>query len=394
MNKSSKITRFLIAVAIAFFIVFGSITHSAKNNPPVVSNVHAEQRPGTEQAVITYDVSDPDGDTLTISVQISDDGGKTFTVPAKTFSGNIGAGIRPGKNKRIVWDAGNDLTELYDMDFRAKVTADDGKQTDEITWQKDGAKMRLIPAGEFEMGTNSSEVSGLVKWATKKFSYSFEASYFEDETPRHTVYLDAFYIDKYEVTVGQYKKFLQATGRHAPNWSRVSEYSPTDNHPIVHVSWYDAQAYCKWAGKRLPTEAEWEKAARGGLVGKKYPWGDESPDEGGKYRANYGPGNDTEDGYRYSAPIGSFPPNGYGLYDMAGNVDEWCSDWYDKNYYSSSPRKNPPGPASGEYCVCRGGAWANYSIGIRTADRSRLEPNRTEPYHIGIRCCVSQDATP
>jgi len=342
---------FLITVAIAFFVAFGSITYSAKNNPPVVSNVHAEQRPGTEQAVITYDIVDPDGDTLTISVQISDDGGKTFTVPAKTFSGDIGSGIRPGKNKRIVWDAGKDLTELYDMDFRAKVTADDGKQTDEITWQKDGAKMRLIPAGEFQMGSND----------------------YDDEKPVHTVYVDAFYMDKYEVTVGQYKKFIQATGHRAPDWSDVSKYSPTDNHPIVYVSWEDAQAYCKWAGKRLPTEAEWEKAARGGLVGKKYPWGDEAPDAGGKYRANYYVGNNgTADGYEYCAPVGSFPPNGYGLYDMAGNVWEWCLDAYESDYYNRSQKHNPVNSnfTNVKRCVFRGGSWISINYSIRAANRS------------------------
>jgi len=389
MNRTRNL--FLITAAV-LFVFFCSRTHSAKNRPPVVSKVHAEQRPGTEQAVITYDVNDPDGDTLTISVQISDDGGKTFTVPAMTFSGDIGAKIRPGKNKRIVWDAGKDLTELYDMDFRAKVTADDGKGADEIIWQKDGAKMRLIPAGEFEMGTDSSEVSGLVQWAKKWYS-SAEASWFENETPRHTVYLDAFYIDKYEVTVGQYKKFIQATGHRAPDWSGVSKYSPTNNHPIIYVSWDDAQAYCKWAGKRLPTEAEWEKAARGGLVGKKYPWGNEAPDAGGKYRANYDPGKYTKDGYHYTAPVGSFPPNGYGLYDMAGNVWEWCADWYDKNYYSSSPRRNPSGAASGQYRVVRGGSCFNSRFNMRAADRYDFALDFISDL-FGFRCCVAQDVTP
>lgn len=287
MSKRGKITinLFFITVAVVFCVVFSSVTYSAKNRAPVVSNVHAEQRPGTEQAVITYDVDDADGDTLTISVHISDDDGQTFTVPAQTFSGDIGAGIRSGKNKRIVWDAGKDLTDpslrsrtsLYDMDFQAKIIADDGKQTDEIIWEKDGAKMRLIPAGAFSMGSNDGE---------------------SNEKPVHTVYLDAFYMDKYEVTVGQYKQFIKATGHRAPNWSSVSKYSPTNNHPIIYVSWDDTQAYCKWAGKRLPTEAEWEKAARGGLVGKKYPWGDEAPNAGGKYQANYNPGNNTY-GYQY-----------------------------------------------------------------------------------------------
>ncbi|MFQ6042958.1 MAG: formylglycine-generating enzyme family protein [Candidatus Poribacteria bacterium] len=359
MNKRAKINPFPIAVAIAFFIVFGSITHSAKNSPPVVSNVHVEQRPGTEEAIITYDVDDADGDTLTISVQISDDGGRTFTVPAKTFSGDIGAGIRPGKNKRIIWDAGKDLTdELYNTAFRAKVIADDGKHTaDEIIWPTDGAPMALIPAGEFQMGSYDGD---------------------NDEKPVHTVYLDAFYMDKYEVTVEQYRKFIQATGHSPPDWSKVYEYSPTDNHPIIFVSWEDAQAYCKWAGKRLPTEAEWEKAARGGLVGKKYPWGD-SIDSG---KANYG-GNVGS-----TTPVGKYPPNGYGLYDMAGNVWEWCADWYDRNYYSSSPRENPPGAPSGRFRVCRGGAWNNNPSLMRVANRDRHAPTYSN-VNQGFRCVVS-----
>ena len=123
------------------------------------------------------------------------------------------------------------------------------------------------------------------------------------------------------------------------------------NHPVVHVCWKDADAYAKWAGKRLPTEAEWERAARGGLVGKKYAWGDEAPNEGGTWRCNIWQGefpnkNTLADGFLRTAPVKSYPPNAYGLYDVAGNVWEWCSDWYTPDYYKNSPKKNPKGPES------------------------------------------------
>ena len=262
---------------------------------------------------------------------------------------------------------------------------------DEIVWKKDGAKMVLIPAGEFQMGTDSSEIPELVRWAKKWFSQA-KTSWFENETPRHTVYLDAFYMDKYEVTVGQYKKFIKETGHRAlPD--RVSVFSPTDNHPVVGVSWDDAQAYCKWAGKRLPTEAEWEKAARGGLVGKKYPWGDSDPDG---TQCNFADKNadfdwsdkNVDDGYKYTAPVGSFPPNGYGLHDMAGNVFEWCSDWYDKNYYSSSSRKNPSGPASGKHFRdCRGGSWGSLPNFMRASSRSDGGSAYYAGRSIGFRGC-------
>jgi len=243
---------------------------------------------------------------------------------------------------------------------RAKVTASDGG---DVTIGKDGAEMVLIPAGEFQMGIHESHYNFFV----------------------HTVFLDAFYIDKHEVTVGQYKRFIQATGHRAPNWNDVARYSPTDDHPIIYVSWDDAVAYAEWAGKRLPTEAEWEKAARGGLVGKRYPWGDEAPDAGGKFRANYEPGDNDAHGYTYCAPVGSFPPNGYGLYDMAGNVAEWCLDWYGGNYYASSPKNNPQGPGSGSQCVLRGGGWnCTCTRCLRCANRSSYYPGSSDS-HIGFR---------
>ena len=169
--------------------------------------------------------------------------------------------------------------------------------------------MVLIPAGEFQMGSDNGD---------------------DDEKPVHTVYVDAFYMDVYEVTVGQYRKFLQATGQGAlPDW--ISKYSPTDMHPVVGVGWRDAMAYATWAGKRLPTEAEWEYAARGGLVGKTYPWGNAIDAS----KANYG------DNIGSPTPVGSYGANGYGLYDMAGNVWEWCLDELDTDFYARSPRQNP-----------------------------------------------------
>ena len=184
--------------------------------------------------------------------------------------------------------------------------------------------MVLIPAGEFEMGNNN---------------------YKGDEKPVHKVYVDAFYMDVHEVTVGEYNKFVKETG-HRPLLPWVPKYSPTDKHPAVGVSWHDAMAYAKWAGKRLPTEAEWEKAARGGLKGKLYPWGDAAPDG---TQCNFSDKNsntnhadqNADDGYEWNAPVGSYPPNLYGLHDMAGNVWEWCLDAYEPNFYSDSPVKNP-----------------------------------------------------
>jgi sulfatase modifying factor 1 len=270
---------------------------------------------------------------------------------------------------------------------------------------KDGAPMVLIPAGEFEMGTDPAEIPGLMQWLEKEYlslNLEAKASWFEDEPPRHTVYVDAFYMDKYEVTNAQYRKFVQATGHSEPEGSEQfkpwsDENYNGDDQPVVYVTWEDAKAYAEWAGKRLPTEAEWEKAARGGLVGKRFPWGDEWPpppkagnfaDEALKkvfpealaFIAGY------DDGYAYTAPVGKYAPNGYGLYDMAGNVWEWCADWYDKDYYASSPGENPSGPSSGQDRVIRSGGWSpNCVRTLRAADRSGITPVSSGSSY-GFRC--------
>jgi formylglycine-generating enzyme required for sulfatase activity len=223
--------------------------------------------------------------------------------------------------------------------------------------------MVWIPGGTFRMGSNE----------------------YDDEKPVHTLTVSGFWISKYEITVGQYKKFVRATGHRAlPDW--VSKFSPTDNHPVVGVSWNNAVAYCKWAGMRLPTEAEWEYAARGGLKGKKYPWGDRISHDNANYDE---PG--VRDRWKYTAPVGSFSPNGYGLHDMVGNVWEWCADWYDSGYYVKSPENNPTGPVKGTYRVLRGGSWGGNPSYLRCANRYYYTPTfRYFDYlGFGFRCVRS-----
>ena len=192
-----------------------------------------------------------------------------------------------------------------------------------------------------------------------------------NEKPVHTVYVDAFYMDKYEVTNAQYRKFVEATGHQKPSHWDSSKFNQPKQ-PVVNVSWDDAVAYCKWAGKRLPTEAEWEKAARGGLEGKKYPWGNSSIDTS-QANNNKNVGKPT--------PVGNYPPNGYGLYDMAGNVWEWCADRYDRDYYKDSPDRNPTGPSSGDWRVIRGGGWLSLASWCVCAVRFYYVPNSRSSYN-------------
>ena len=250
---------------------------------------------------------------------------------------------------------------------------------------KDGAKMVLIPAGEFLMGSNDGD---------------------PDEKPVHTVYVEAFYMDVYEVTNAQYKKFVDANpqwgkdhiprlyhyGNYLNHWTGNSYPRGKGDHPVVYVSWYGAMAYAEWAGKRLPTEAEWEKAARGGLVGKKYPWGDSPPDSS---KANY------DDNVGDTTPVGSYPPNGCGLYNMGGNVWEWCLDAYDENFYQNSPRRNPIAGADSivnvinnftnvkNSRVVRGGSWGSGPKSLRVANRSWLGPSYSINSY-GFRCARTQ----
>ena len=184
------------------------------------------------------------------------------------------------------------------------------------------------------------------------------------------IYQD-FSMDVTEVTVGQFKKFLKDTGyepKKPIDWEELYKYSSTDEHPMIYVTWFDAQAYCEWAGKRLPREAEWEFAARGGLKNKEFPWGDEES-IAREYANFYGVlGRDQWD--ETTAPVGSFRPNGYGLHDMAGNVWEFCEDWYSEDK---------------KYRVLRGGSWGSNPYYLRAAYRTTAPPSHPGSYH-GFRC--------
>ena len=203
-----------------------------------------------------------------------------------------------------------------------------------------------IPAGEFLMGSDAKR----------------DCDAYEDEQPQHLVYVRRYQIARVPVTNAQYKAFVDATGHRAPNhWQRGRIPADKEDHPVVYVSWYDAQTFCSWAGARLPTEAEWEKAARGS-DGRKYPWGDSAPDCG---KAQYhGCGGETV--VAGSKPAGASPS---GVLDMAGNVWEWCQDWYGENYYASSPSRDPQGPDSGNRRVVRGGSWYFNEWYVRAANR-------------------------
>jgi len=327
--------------------------------------------------------------------------------------------------QRVKWMKAQRVTNSVFSAPLQRVAQSDMSWTNGMIW---------IPGGTFWMGSEEGQA---------------------DEKPVHEVSVDGFWIDETEVTNEQFDKFVRATGyvtvaerkpdpreypgvpaeklvagsivftprpditsldNHFQWWEYVaganwrhpegpdSSIVGREKHPVVHVCWYDTQAYCQWAGKRLPTEAEWELASRGGLARQPYVWGQEKVPEG-KWRANIWQGqfpneNTQADGFRGTAAVKSFAPNGYGLYDIAGNVWEWCADWYMPDYYASSSRKNPPGPDESfdpnepgvAKRVQRGGSYLCsdlYCMGYRPSARMKASPD-TGLSHTGFRCVRSR----
>jgi formylglycine-generating enzyme required for sulfatase activity/tRNA A-37 threonylcarbamoyl transferase component Bud32 len=248
--------------------------------------------------------------------------------------------------------------------------------------EKDGAVMVYVPAGTFWMGSDDSDPDA-----------------YSNEKPQHEVYLDAFWIDRTEVTNGQYRRCVADGACNPPSKSgssaRESYYGNAefDDYPVVYVDWSQAEAYCAWAGARLPTEAEWEKAARGDDR-RIYPWGDAFDGS----RLNFcdrdcqfdWKDEKVDDGYADTAPVGSYPVGAspYGALDMAGNVWEWVADWYADDYYTHSPGNNPQGPGSGTLRVVRGGSWRDPQRYVRAAYRSENGPSYASSYR-GFRCARS-----
>jgi formylglycine-generating enzyme required for sulfatase activity len=380
-------------------------THAAA---PIVTNVTAQQQAQPSLLVdIYYDLFDEDGDSQCVMVDVSTNSGQAYNVVASNFTGDVGAGIVTGINKHIVWDPRRDCGIFTCDTVRVKITVDD--------------EMVMIPAGSFNMGNCKHPSEGA-----------------DNELPVHSVYISAFYIDKYEITKEKWDEVY--------NWAILNGYSfdttgstKTINHPVQMINWYDCAKWCNarsekeglipcyytestktniyktgqlnvsnnWVmwdanGYRLPIEAEWEKAARGGAAGYRFPSSDTIAHSQANYYSSdsysydvsptrgYHPDYD-DGGEPYTSPVGSFAPNGYGLYDMAGNINEWCWDWHDADYYSSSPANDPLGPSTGVFRVLRGGSWEHRAKFIRCTFRFGFTPGSWYYNHIGFRCVRRTD---
>jgi formylglycine-generating enzyme required for sulfatase activity len=269
----------------------------------------------------------------------------------------------------------------------------------------DGHPMALVPAETFVMGSTEADIGAAYALCESLIAYEeCVGQDFEAETPAHEVSLDAFYIDQYEVTNREYADFLNEADNQVEGgvpWLEVNDdqvriqevdgvWEPLPgfgDHPVTEVTWHGAQAYCRSRGGRLPTEAEWEKAARWnpdtGEV-TRYPWGNQAPDVN---LANYGPN------VGHTTPVGSYPEgrSALGLYDMAGNVFEWVSDWYSPDFYADAPTDNPQGPDEGNLRVVRGGSWGDFPFLLRSANRGVLGPEGALNF-IGFRCVLELDA--
>ena len=390
---------FLAALALAAVIVPGAIPAPALAATPQVTNVVAVQRSGTKLVDVTYDLYDADGDAMTVALYISPDGAVSFPIHGLTVTGDVGVGILSGTGRHIEWDAGADYPGHVGETYAPKVIADDGQGFDGMVW---------IPAGNVRLGQ-----VGIAE-------------------PVNDFYVEGFYIDRYEVSNAKYKAFIDAGGyTNSAYWNSVgwawrvafsialpAGWNSNTDHgggiagngqfPVNGVSWWEADAYCRWAGVRLPTAAEWEKAAKGGCETHgdpgtcdasdtpTYPWGEGISGP----QANYSGSGDPYEGSGYTTPVGYYDgsnhggyqtinsPSPYGLYDVSGNVWEWCSTKYAAYPYNPSDgRENPPVSYS-ECCrVLRGGSYYGYYDinSLRCANRIYGLPYSRD-YDVGFRC--------
>ena len=394
-----------------FALAFWLLSYDAWAAAPVVSDVHGSQDAASGKVQIFYNLADSDTPKLQVTLQVSADGGNTWAVPASSLSGSgIGDAVTPGTGKLIVWDAKADWPGQVSNQVRFKVNATD------TPVPPAPAGMALIPAGSFQIGDSLGDSYG-------------------SETPVHAVNVSAFYMEKNLVTKAQWDGVT--------SWAATNGYTFDSNiqgegphgqgkaadHPVQTVNWWDCVKWCNArsekerlvpcytvggstyktgqanpvcnfsaSGYRLPTEAEWEKAARGGLSGHRFPWGDTiSWSQANYYTYGYWPIYDLNSGitynpkycdgvYPYTSPVGSFAANGYGLYDMAGNMSEWCWDWYGS--YESGSASDPTGLVSGSSRVIRGGSWCFTPDGCRVTSRGSYYPVSSYNF-IGFRCARS-----
>ena len=378
---------------------------------PVLSNAVVSQRVDTNLVDLTYDLSGAGPSGATIDVELSDDSGATYNLVASSLSGDSGSYIFNGTDKQIVWDAGSDKPDFASDTMRFRISA-----TEEWPFPVpvDVDQFVFVPAASFTMGDAQGELAN---------------------APAHQVSVSGFYMGKYEVTWSLWQEVRTWAVSNGYDLSGAG-IGKADTHPVHSANWYEAVKWCNAAseragldpvyylsqgggvyrsgesapyidyskqGYRLPTEAEWEKAARGGLSGKRFPWGDTISNDDANYRANgsrssYDVSTYTTDTYHpdydngatpYTAPVGSFAANDYGLYDTAGNLREWCNDRYDGSYYSNSPGSDPTGPTTGSKRVRRGGGWLDIASNCRVAHRGNLNP-ASRNHNCGFRLVLIQ----
>ncbi len=321
----------------SFFLFILLFTMLGSQSLPAQTITNVQVRQEGLEIIITYDMAESLKKGGEIKVGYSADGGRNYK-PISGADGDVGKNVKPGTGREISFFA-NDALAGKNASFKVVVFSPP-------------PGMVFVAGGTFQMGSSRGD---------------------SDEKPIHTVTVSSFYMDKTEVTQAEYRKVM---GKNPSNFSGC------DDCPVENVSWNDANAYAQKVGKRLPTEAEWEYAARGGNKSKGYTYsGGNNLDAVGWYNDNSG---------SKTHPVAQKQPNELGLYDMSGNVWEWCSDWYDKGYYSRSPQNDPQGPNSGIYRVLRSGGWGNGGSSCRVANRSRLRPVSWSNA-CGFRLVLSQD---